>query len=72
MVLVPDVCVTCGAGGSCSDCLGAGTARMDPAETCISCGGTGEEPPLLESCSEELCGVSLPDAGRPTHQHEEE
>ena len=63
MARIPDVCITCGAGGPCSDCLGAGTGRADPAETCMSCGGTGEEPRLLDSCSEELCGVSLPGTG---------
>ncbi len=56
MTLDPDVCVACGAGGSCADCLGsfAGAVPDRPDETRKNCGG---------SCSEERCGASLPDPG---------
>ncbi len=60
MTRTPEVCAVCGAGDSCADCLGARNDRTGPDGLCVSCGGTGEEPPLLSSCSGERCGIELP------------
>lgn len=51
------ICAVCGAGDSCGDCLGTGADRDNPKHSCTGCGGSGEEKPLLPSCSEERCGV---------------
>lgn len=56
-----EVCGVCDAGYSCRDCLGTGADRMDPNHSCMGCGGSGEEKPMLPSCSEERCGVSSPE-----------
>lgn len=62
MTREPDVCAVCGANDGCSDCL-SGADPDRPEETCMNCGGSGVEPPLLPSCSEERCGVPLPGPG---------
>lgn len=59
-----DICTICGAGGSCSDCAGAGAEPDVPAGSCTTCGGSGEEPRLLPTCSGERCGVD-PDVSSP-------
>lgn len=51
------VCAVCGAGEPCSECLGAKKDPRFPGQSCQGCGGTGVEPPMLPTCSEERCGV---------------
>lgn len=51
-----------GAGRRCEDCHGYchgyGHGDHDPGLTCMTCGGSGEEPPLLASCPSEGCHVA--------------
>ena len=61
---VTDVCPRCGAGDRCEDCFGAGAGRDDPGQTCTSCGGSGQEPPMLASCSRDGCDDADPEASR--------
>lgn len=64
MAYVTDECPSeaCGAGGRCEDCFGSGAGR-DSESTCMTCGGTGAEPPMLPSCPPEGCAVAAVEAG---------
>lgn len=50
-----DNCPICGAGGRCDDCFGEGYDPPGSQITCMSCGGSGEEPPMLPTCPAEGC-----------------
>lgn len=60
MTREPVTCAACGAGDICGDCLGSGADPENLKASCLTCGGTGAEPPLLSSCSEERCADTLP------------
>ena len=55
-------CSACGAADRCEDCFGTGAEGETLHGTCVSCGGTGEEPPMLPTCPPEGCGASGPGA----------
>lgn len=58
MAYIIDECNICGAGRRCEGCHGYGHGDHEPGLTCLTCGGSGEEPPLLASCPSEGCHVA--------------
>ena len=61
---VTDVCSRCDAEERCAECFGSGNAHDDPAQTCMGCGGSGEESPQFASCPQDGCAESGREARR--------
>ena len=61
---ITDVCSICGAGDRCANCFGSGADHDAPMQTCMGCGGSGGEPPMLPSCPLEGCSNGGPEARR--------